>query len=189
MTRDDLISSAYLEEQRRLHAAPTGYGGRGSKWASVVIELAQLFQSRSILDYGCGQGSLVAKLSRRGVIVDGRPVRALHEYDPAILGKDTPPGGAFDLVVCTDVLEHIESDRIDAVLRHLEQVTRRALFVVVSLVPTAKTLSDGRQAHILLRPVAWWQFVFESHHFKLSRTITGRDPTKDHKQYAAVYVR
>jgi hypothetical protein len=187
ITRDDLISADYLEEQRRLHAAPRGYGGRGSKWSPVVLELVREFSVASLLDYGCGQGSLVRELVLSGQLIASDV--ELVEYDPAIPGKDAPPTKRFDLVVCTDVLEHIESAKINAVMRHLSTVTARALFVVVSLVPTAKTLSDGQQAHILLRSVDWWKYQFDEHDFKLSRTVTGRDPKKDHKQFAAVFVR
>ena len=183
MTREDLISEAYLQEQQRLHAAPRGYGGRGSKWASVVHETMKEFSCRSVLDYGCGQGTLL-----RALQAFGRPDRILREYDPAIPGKAEPPTEPADLVVCTDVLEHIESDKIHGVLLHLSALTGRILFVVVSLVPTSKTLSDGRQAHILLRSVDWWKYQLCDHGFQLSRRIIGRDPKKDHKQFAALWV-
>jgi len=180
MTRDELISDAYLEEQRILHAAPRGFGGRGDKWAEVVAELVAKHSVSSVLDYGCGQGSLAVALA---------PKMAISEYDPAIPGKDLPPQEPSEMVVCTDVLEHIESEKISSVLLHLHQVTKRILFVVISLVPTNKKLSDGRQAHILLRSEEWWRYQLEHHGFVLSREVRGRDPKKDAKQYAAVYKR
>lgn len=187
--REELISDAYLEEQRRLHAAPRGYGGRGSKWAPVVSELAASYQARSVLDYGCGQGSLAQAL--RPLWEPASPLFSfgMAEYDPAIAGKDEPPAVSFDLVVCTDVLEHIESEKIYAVLNHIASLSGRLLFAVISLVPTSKTLSDGRQAHILLRSVEWWTYQFQEAGFVLSKTVKGRDPKKDHKQFAAVWVR
>lgn len=179
MNRDDLISDGYLKEQQILHAAPRGYGGRGSKWSKVVAELKKEFGCASVLDYGCGQGSLARELAGRF---------AVEEYDPAIPGKDQVPDCRYDLVVCTDVLEHIESDKIARVMRHLSEVTGRALFSVISLVPTGKTLSDGRQAHILLRSEEWWRYQFREAGLELSRSVKGRDPKKDHKQFAAVWV-
>jgi 2-polyprenyl-3-methyl-5-hydroxy-6-metoxy-1,4-benzoquinol methylase len=191
MTREQLISEAYLEEQRILHASPRGYGGRGDKWASFVLELLKAHSLASMLDYGCGQGSLCrALLDGFGDfrIVEGFDgMVELREYDPAIPGKDEPPSAPADLVVCTDVLEHIEHDKIHAVLCHLRELTGRALFVVVSLVPTAKTLRNGKQAHILLRSEEWWRYQFEEHDFALGKTVKGRDPKKDHKQFAAVW--
>jgi 2-polyprenyl-3-methyl-5-hydroxy-6-metoxy-1,4-benzoquinol methylase len=162
VTRADLISDAYLAEQVRLHAAPRGYGARGSRWAEAVHALASQYHCRTILDYGCGQGSLARALTPMG--------RTVTEYDPAVAGKDQLPTPA-DLVVCTDVLEHVESAHIFAVAQHLAALTRRALFLVVSLVETDKRLSDGRQAHILLRTPAWWQTLLEAHDFQLARQV------------------
>lgn len=180
MTLDRLISDAYREEQRQLHAAPRGYGGRGDKWAPTVLQLATQYRIATILDYGCGQGSLA-----RAVRPAGWPVA---EYDPARPGLDALPAPA-DLVVCTDVLEHIEPDKIGAVLWHLTSLATRALFVVISLVETNKRLSDGRQAHILLRPPHWWRAGFEGRGFELAREVPGRHKKKRHKEWAAVLVR
>lgn len=180
MTRADLISDAYLEEQRILHAAPRGYGQRGDKWAKTVTALANKHRVATILDYGCGQGALADALAG---------TREVAEYDPAIDGKDVPPTTPFDLVVCTDVLEHVEEDRIDAVLDHLASLTLRYIVVVVSLVPTAKTLSDGRQAHILLRCKAWWQRRFVAHGFALRHELASPDQSKSFKEFAALYKR
>ncbi len=79
----------------------------------------------------------------------------MREYDPAIEGKDGRPVFA-DLVVCTDVLEHIEPDRLDNVLTHLRTLARRAVFVVINTQPSNKTLTDGRNAHLIVEPAVWW---------------------------------
>lgn len=147
MRLDDLISRKYLGEQVRLHAAPQGYGGRGAKWADTICWLVTHYTAASVLDYGCGQGSLGAVLTLRGLVC--------RDYDPAIAGKDDPPRFA-DIVVCTDVLEHVEPDRLDAVLTHIRQLARRAVFLVVNLRESNKTLTDGRNAHIILESAEWW---------------------------------
>lgn len=171
----DLISVDYRHEQMRLHAAPRGYGQRGHKWSSKVNELAWVHGCVSVLDYGCGQGKLGESLQLAGRVTD------LREYDPAIEGKEALPVPA-DLVVCTDVLEHIEADKIGAVLTHLCALPRKVLFVVISLVETAKQLSDGRQAHILLRSPEWWLEQFERRGFQVLQTPL----VKPEKQWVAV---
>lgn len=140
------ITPAYLEEQRRLHASPRGYGGRGSKWAPDVTRIARAAGVHSILDYGAGQGTLGAALREKGFKV--------QDFDPAVDAFAAPPREA-DLVTCTDVLEHVEGRFVEAVLDELRDLGP-LVFVVISLVPTAKTLSDGRQAHITLKPRQWW---------------------------------
>lgn len=170
-----LISDDYREMQKQLHAAPRGYGGRGDKWAGIVAQLAAQYQAESILDYGCGQGTLIRSL--RELRVSG--VR-LAEYDPAIPGKDAMPEPA-DLVVCTDVLEHIEKDRLKAVLRHLRDVSQKALWVVVSTKTSNKVLADGRNAHLIIKPPDWWKRRFIKAGFTLrpAPTVVRAIPEKE----------
>lgn len=167
----DRISAPYLAEQVALHAAPRGYGGRGSKWATAVIDLMLRGRYWSVLDYGCGQGSLVAALKSGSVRLRG--VR-FDEYDPAIPGKDSPPTFA-DLVICTDVLEHVEPDKLDAVLAHLKQLARRAVFAVIALRPSNKTLSDGRNAHLIIESADWWRARLTDAGFTVADYLTPTD--------------
>lgn len=169
------ISKPYLEMQKQLHSDPKGYGGRGDKWAGIVLQIAIEYGATSILDYGCGQGSLARALR-------SNPLGAIRidEYDPAIAGKDTPPEFA-DLVVCTDVLEHIEPERLDAVLAHLRMLARKALWIVVSTKGSNKVLADGRNAHIIIQPGSWWKARFRGAGFTLhaAPTIVREEPRKE----------
>jgi 2-polyprenyl-3-methyl-5-hydroxy-6-metoxy-1,4-benzoquinol methylase len=86
----------------------------------------------------------------------------VHNYDPAIPDfAATPP--RCDLVVCTDVLEHVEPDCIVGVLKDLDRVTGKVIFTSTALNPAMKLLPDGRNAHILLRPAHWWVDMFRKH--------------------------
>lgn len=172
-----LISPAYLAEQKKLHES--GYGGRGFKWTDVVLHLMAHFHARDVLDYGCGQGTLGQHLRTAGLRES-----QVTEYDPAIRRFQEIPLYGSDLVVCTDVLEHIELEYIDNVLRHLRDLTQIRLFTVISLVGTEKRLSDGRDAHILIRDVPWWLAKFESHGFAFDYIV---DNPKPEKQFAAVW--
>jgi hypothetical protein len=154
MTVQDLISPAYREEQIRLHTLPKAYGERGHKWSTHIHTIVWVRGCASILDYGCGTGSL--GLTLRESILLAKRCKDFRDYDPAIPGKDALPAPA-DLVVCTDVLEHVEPDKIDAVLDHLTGLAQKRLFVAIALTDTAHLLSDGRQAHILLREPEWWR--------------------------------
>lgn len=146
----DLYSPEYIETQRVLHAAPRGYGGKGDKWAPVVVEIAHAFDAISVLDYGCGQGRLTEAVRSLA------PELSCRDYDPAVSGKDGRPSFA-DLVTCTDVLEHVEPERLVSVLAHLRQLARKAVFVVIATRPSGKTLTDGRNAHLILEDASWWK--------------------------------
>lgn len=140
-----LISDRYRALQKEMHARyGDRYGASGGLWASKVATIKARENLVDVLDYGCGQGILKKKL--------GRFVR---EYDPAIKGKDHDPQPA-DLVVCTDVLEHIEPECLDDVLKHIHSKTKRRFLFSASIVPAGKVLADGRNAHLILEDKVWW---------------------------------
>lgn len=152
------ISDNYLAEQVRLHERG-GYGIHGERWLTHIADTAIMVGAKSILDYGCGAGGL------------GRYIRALggeiQEYDPAIEGKNNRPEPA-DLVVCTDVLEHIEPHLLDDVIEDLWWLTDIALFVSISTRPAGKTLSDGHNAHLIIEGANWWRPTLEKR-FRVKR--------------------
>ena len=161
-----LISDDYRRLNRALHAEGS-YGRKGDKWTARVEQLIDRFRPVDILDYGCGQGALGRAL--------GRPI---GEYDPAVQGKDAPPQPA-DLVVCTDVLEHVEPACLDTVLDDLQRLTRVCLFAVVSTRPAVKVLADGRNAHLIVEPWSFWED-------RLSSRFTIDDVLIHHKEVEVV---
>lgn len=138
-----LISDAYKELNRQLHSVGN-YGISGAKWAEHVRKLSQVMNTRDILDYGCGRRTLEQSL--------GFPIR---NYDPCIEGLDEAPKPA-QIVVCTDVLEHIEPDCLDAVLDDLQRCVLAAGFFVIANRPAKKILADGRNAHLIQQGPRWW---------------------------------
>jgi hypothetical protein len=140
------ITAEYLDLNIRAHRAMPDYGRNGSRWADQVRALMARSDSATALDYGCGKGALAASL----------PGVAVAEYDPAIPGKDAEPAAA-DLVVCTDVLEHVEPDCLPAVLDHIDRLATKALLINVALVTGRRRLPDGTPAHRLVRDAEFWQ--------------------------------
>jgi hypothetical protein len=137
------ITPGYLEQNRKLHEVGN-YGLSGQRWAATVLNMCARIGSRDILDYGCGQRTLEREL--------GFPIR---NYDPCIPGLDDAPLPA-DIVACTDVLEHIEPECLDAVLDDLQRVTRKMGFFVIATRPAKKVLPDGRNAHLIQEHAQWW---------------------------------
>lgn len=143
-----LISDEYRRLNAELHQRHGGYGSKGKSWAPRVLYYIKQWGITSVLDYGCGKGSLRAALEPTLSI----PIR---EYDPAIAGKDQPPEHA-DLVICTDVLEHVEPECIDAVIAHLVELGDKAVLVAVACRRGKRVLEDGRPDHLTVEPPKWW---------------------------------
>jgi 2-polyprenyl-3-methyl-5-hydroxy-6-metoxy-1,4-benzoquinol methylase len=140
-----LITEEYRVLNRELHRTNEHYGTSGQKWAELVSKLAKNMKALNILDYGCGRGTLGRAL----------PSLPVSNYDPALVGLDGSPEPA-DLVVCTDVLEHIEPECLDDVLDDLKRCAGRKAFLVVATRPAKKFLADGRNAHLIQMPSSWW---------------------------------
>lgn len=143
---DSLISSEYLEQQKKMFEQHPTYGTHAKKYAEVVASLATAIGPEcTILDYGCGREFLQELLPQ--FIIDG--------YDPAIEDRNETPE-PHDLVVCLDVLEHIEPHKLEAVLNDLERCTEKLLYLNICVVPSFKFLPDGRNAHLIVKPLEWW---------------------------------
>jgi hypothetical protein len=143
-----LISDEYRALNAELHRSSPAYGTSSAEWANRVNELCQAHQIKTALDYGCGKGTLSKSLPR------SRPYR-MAGYDPAIPGQDTLPARA-ELVICTDVLEHVEPECLSNVLTHIDGLAERFIFFVIHTGPAKKVLPDGRNAHMLIEPAWWW---------------------------------
>lgn len=182
------VTPEYLGLQRQMHAK-ANYGISGHKHAKTVHSLAQQmakkYGSVSVLDYGCGQSTLKSALD------SFPPIKNLEwrEYDPAIPGKDSEPEPA-DIVVCSDVLEHIEPACLANVLDHLEALTKKLIFVWIDTAEAVKVLPDGRNAHISLHPPDWWYrkikarfIVAESSVYQRAVAFVGQSVALTKKEY------
>ena len=107
----------------------------------AIVDLANALLGESILDFGCGTGDLVARLRAMGrdavgIEIDRPAIRAhmsaaaapfLKLYDGSL---PLPyPDRAFDSVIATEVVEHVEDPH--AVARELMRVARTSIFITV----------------------------------------------------------
>jgi hypothetical protein len=139
-----LISEEYRSLNEKLHKSNVEYGTSGKKWSINIHELAVTLNTNDILDYGCGKSTLANNLPF-----------SIQQYDPAVPKYSAKPHPS-DIVVCTDVLEHIEPENLEDVLDDLKNLTRKVGFFTVATRPAKKVLDDGRNAHLLQNGIEWW---------------------------------
>lgn len=144
------ISDGYKAANVELHGKYPGYGSKGHAWAERVIDLVRRHRWRTVLDYGCGKGSL-----RRALLMI-EPGLEVREFDPAVPGKDAEPEPA-ELVVCTDVLEHVEPECLDEVVGHLVSLGTGGVLVAAACRPGKRQLADGRMDHLIVESPKWWR--------------------------------
>lgn len=156
MSLNTLISDDYRKLNRQLHDSGLPYGISGHAYADTIIRIAEIYGTNEILDYGCGKGTLKRSIQQNA------PDLKVFEYDPCIAGKEATPQPA-DIVICNDVLEHIEPECLQAVLADLARVTKKIGFFVVDLFPANKCLPDGRNTHLIQETDTFWRQAIEAH--------------------------
>ncbi len=133
-----------------------------------IRELVANTNAHSVLDYGAGKASLYKTLPGRGPDDPLKAMPAWGEdvqvtvFDPAYEPYSRLPDAQFDGVVCTDVLEHISEQDIPWVLQEIFSRAQSFVYVSVACYPAKKTLANGENAHVSIKPPAWWEQQFRS---------------------------
>lgn len=143
-----IIDKKLIDQYKTLHSE-SSYGSTSYKLLPHILPLIYELKPKSILDYGCGQSNLIQKLDING---DTR----LYRYDPSINEISDPPDQKMDLIINTDVLEHIPENDINDILEHIRDLSENVFFSI-STVPAAQILPSGENAHCTVYPKEWWE--------------------------------
>ncbi len=160
---NSLISGEYLEQLTKLHGSQV-WGASGYSHAATVAEYRHQIGAATVLDYGCGRGTL-----KPALLLDSKiHPEWIFEYDPAIEGKNALPNPA-DLLVANDVLEHIEPECLGTTLDYIRLLARLGAYFTIALTPSKVSLPDGRNAHLIIKSREWWELKLTAAGFKINR--------------------
>ena len=148
------ISEGYLNLQKSLHENEN-YGTASISLAPSVKKLFTSNNFKSISDYGAGKKNLQKALLKLG-LKDFK----YFPFDPAYPEYGLPEPA--DLVCCIDVFEHVEPEYLHNVIADLKNIMINAGFFSIATIPARKTLGDGRNAHLIIKPTNWWLSLFLS---------------------------
>jgi glycosyltransferase involved in cell wall biosynthesis/SAM-dependent methyltransferase len=154
----------YNQEYFEVHFNPP-YKRSEARWldffSHIADELVRSLKPRTVLDVGCAIGFLVEAFWRRGVRAYGID---LSEYAITQVPEDLkgfcavksvleplPENflGAYDLITCIEVLEHLSEDEGKVAVKNMANRTRSILFS-----STPDDLSEP--THVNVRPVIYW---------------------------------
>jgi len=153
-----LYTKYYQEQLRKKHSKTSWGGGVGTKVKWIIPEVKTLLSNSitTVLDYGCGNGTF------KKVCNELFPDISVLEYDPGITNKDICPKKA-DIVICFDVLEHIEPECLDDVLSHIQSINTYGAVLQPCLVAAHHTLEDVGNAHLIIQDSDWWISKFKQY--------------------------
>ncbi len=154
-------SDALIAQYKQLHAQKT-YGTTSELQVGYIRRALDDHPGvRSILDYGCGQSRCVDWLA---TLCDAKAYR----YDPAIPDYATCPVDQADLVLSTDVLEHVPEADVPGLLGRMRAISPHC-FLNIALTEAIEILPNGENAHCTVKPIEWWAAQLRAHYPKLRR--------------------
>lgn len=166
---------AYKDERYASPAASIGLG-----WVPWVVANLRF---KSVLDVGCGSGYALLKFLEAGKSAVGTEVSEYLLNGRLISFKELGfvqrafardlgmwSEGSFDLVFCSEVLEHIPLEDIHNSIGELIRVSSKLLFFTICF-REAWCFPDLK-LHETVRPQAWWEGEFEKFRVKWKEVTT-----------------
>lgn len=144
----EIIDVNYQKQLSQLHKE--GKFDNGHKAYKIIEDFLNEYKPESLLDFGCGQGGLIRAVQERHQIF-------CEGYDPGNEQFKKLPKRAYDVVVSTDAIEHIEPAHLDETLRVIDSKIQRCGFFRIACYPAKKHLPDGRNAHLIVESPDWWR--------------------------------
>ena len=131
----------------------------------TLMSLVKENNCKTLLDYGCGKAIPYDKdrckeVDLRHPIQKLCNLKSFDLYDPAYEKYSTLSDKKYDIVVCTDVLEHIAEQDIDYVLTEILSHSKKIVFLNISCQPALKHFKEGKfkgkNVHISVFDPSWW---------------------------------
>jgi len=155
-----MAANELIKMYRQLHRQGNFHGYSIFPCVATITNLIERTEAKTLLDYGSGKGNqyFIKKVHHEW----GGILPTL--YDPGIKRYKQLPSREFDGVICTDVLEHLPEEEVEPTIQNLFEYAN--LFIVMSICTRKadKTLPDGRNCHLTIKPYEWWDKIIKHIH-------------------------
>ena len=150
------MNEEYIEQYKQLIKEQPDYakGWELEKHGtpSEIVRLVNETNSKTLLDFGCGQGAQYTEWKVHEKY--GFPLPTL--YDPAIEEYSHLPEEKFDGIISTDVMEHIPEESINSTLEYIFTHATKFVYIKLSTKIACTILPNGKNAHATVKPINWW---------------------------------
>ena len=156
-----------------------------------IIDFLRKCKVKTVLDAGCGSGKFM-----RALIEECGDEFSVHGFDIAencldsffdemkndiltvgVLWNGKDFNKEYDAIICSDVLEHIPTEKVELVLGNLYRCTRIFCYVSIALLPDdfgPKII--GQPLHLTVKEPDWWITQIKKAGFKNPQYFTEKRP-------------
>lgn len=95
----------------------------------------------------------------------GARLRGFFRYDPAHPHYNVKPTGKYEIIMCTEVLEHVPLDEMDELLTEMKSYLKDDGVVIFTIPKTLSSNSfpDGQNTHVTLMETSEWNKLFDQY--------------------------
>jgi hypothetical protein len=131
-----------------------------------ALALLKPASEATFADFGCGTGRVVKRLRDLGYWATGVDIagNALEESVPFVQAAlwDVQKLPRVDYALCTDVLEHIPTERVRDTLKAISGAVRVACYLNIDTIPDSFGVLIGKPLHMTVMPhEAWLELLKE----------------------------
>ncbi len=162
----------YKTVYKNLFESKTDYIGfhpELNRYKTVYKTLKELNNVETLIDIGCGEGSLIRGLQEKfpDIQISCADLDNFHniknvEFNPINLAKKETffdVEKPFDLLTCLDVLEHIDKHSIDNIFQWFSKISDRQVLTIAN----HSSIHSGEQLHKIMKKFRWWKPRIKKH--------------------------
>ena len=146
----------YKELYTQLHYEDPDFGTSGTLIDTKLTKCIGYLKPKSILDYGCGKGTLIKQLKEQ------YPDIEILGYDPYVSEYSSVIDRKVDLVVNTDVIEHIPENNVCSIIEQISKISDNCFFQFHHY-PAVAILPNGENAHCTIKPISWYTNILNKY--------------------------
>jgi predicted double-glycine peptidase len=152
MTYESLIEAIKFHENNTFNWIGESLG----EYKHEVYNIIKEKNIKTILDYGCGKATFHKILFNSKKTPKSPQNINITGYDPCVPSFQKRPEGKYDLVLCIDVMEHVQENKVDEVLKDIFSFSNN-VFLTITCYPATQILLNGKNAHYTVKDPEWWK--------------------------------
>ncbi len=159
VTKPSAEYNELIKEYKKLHTDPTIFPGTSmTKYAHYIRSIIRDNKCKTLLDYGCGKGSLYKEEHNKL----GKPLHKFLKikdytlYDPGVEKFSKLPTDTYDMVMCVDVMEHLPTQDLEWIIDRIMSFANNSVFLNIACYEALKKFPNGKNVHITVQEPEWW---------------------------------